>query len=256
MQFCEIARFYSFLIVLHKTSSNHFIHWIISVYEMYPFSVSSVRILNIFQLKYNNSGVVVGSQWCTDWYCQPKGVAGILKAMQDKRRIKGHTTGSECVTSCVWILQKGGRSSSGCYCVEAECRWSGSWEATLTSPSLFLLFFSYCPLHLSSRTRYGAGEVSSSSAYEELCFVAHPWGHRDFGHGAWTNSLSRSLNSCEMLFPACCPYPNHQCNHAGFPAWEERHFCICLLIHDCCGGDHLLSGLYSHWTGWTSWEPP
>lgn len=153
------------------------------------------------------------------------------------------------VSTRVWVLQRGGGSSSGCYCGHAGSLWRSNWAASLANPSLCLLFFSCLHLHLSSRNFCDAAEGSSSFPSSPLYSAAHPLGRLDYVREVWIHllySLYRSLNPCAMPFLACSPSQTHRCNHAGSPVWEERRLCI----HECCEGDRHQSGLYSHWIGW------
>lgn len=157
-----------------------------------------------------------------------------------------------CVSDCVWVLLKGGCSSSRCRGL-AGALWRSNWAASRTNPSFYRLSFSCCLPHLSSRILYDAEEVNSSSPFWLLCCASPPSGRRDSVREAWMlltfsrmSLLCRSSNPCVPLFLACSPSPTRRCIRAGSPASEEEH----LYIHDCYGGDLLQSGLYSHWTGW------
>lgn len=157
------------------------------------------------------------------------------------------------VSSCVWLLQKDGHSSSGCCSVQARSQWRSSWGASLASPSLFLPLVSCGPLHQSSTTLCGAVEGSSSSPSELPCCAAPPSDHHDFGLVAWTHLFSYQpslpshfLNPCMVFSLACSPSLTHRYNHARSPSWEERH--LCPYTFDCRGGQLLQSDLCSHWT--------
>lgn len=157
----------------------------------------------------------------------------------------------------MWILQKGGCSSSGRYCVQAGSLWRSSWGASPANPSLYLLYFSGCPPHLSSRILCDAEEVNSSSPSELLCCAAPPSGRHDCEREVWICHFSSrpsllfpSSNPRAALVLACSPSRSRRCNRAGSPVWEERRLCG----HGCCGGDLLQSGSCSHWTGWIFWD--
>ena len=90
----------------------------------------------------------------------------------------------------VWLLQKGGGSSSGRCCVQVPSQRRSSWEASLANPSLSLLSVHCCPRRRSSTKLCGAEEVNSSSPFELLCCAAPPSDRLDFGFSVWTRLLS------------------------------------------------------------------